>query len=759
MKSVNVLKKIVGVSPILTGCAVGALILAVLAGCSGVADGAKESADAGKGYTVSGKISLGNALPAAVADMLVSPVSDARSATSSLDVEKIAAAENRELAVSATCDDKTVEGTIVQKDGVLTYTLKLPSVGEWTATFRLQATTDSSTEDAKEWVDVLYKQTTITVSESAVTAPNVVLEPTYANNVSGKINLSFKDESERIDAVSYYADGIDITAGGENPFENEAEEFFADGVATITKTVKPNSYQMVFNFNDEAGNTLFSCRENVVVFSGFTTDTWFGEDNHLVKNGDTVEFVITNEMIAKYNAEIVPNTKMVLYSQGNGGDYDYYLADSAYETLGDSVATTESDSIFSYCFDADGNPCILVPPAEPDTPYAVRKIKTDGTAAVFTLPSDVSVSRITVDGATNTMYALDSASATLKVYKFPTLVSGNAGTLSGDDVVSYTFPELPESITGEGSIDYIAVHNGIVYVLFMPAETRYSVTHNYHGQAKIVQFAVADAAGSGNAYTLTATQCEILEPKIWSALELAQDDDVMTINDMLYQDEALYLLVNQCTPRGGETGFNRGGVVRYSLFGHALDVAGWSTETVDWSKNYTYLYISSKFWYDDETNNPVVIKVGALTAGSLMASFDDDGIIHSPKRFVAIRPKKLIIADDGIALYTDRYGITSFKNINRVVTVDLEKFAISDVADADATFEKDTEETALGLVANAYVSGTPSVYEASNTVTPIWTPGMGSVFVHSGDDDSKSLDGMLNYSLEFYITKSLTDEE
>ena len=60
----------------------------------------------------------------------------------------------------------------------------------------------------------------------------------------------------------------------------------------------------------------------------------------------------------------------------------------------------------------------------------------------------------------------------------------------------------------------------------------------------------------------------------------------------------------------------------------------------------------------------------------------------SPARFIAIKPKKLVISDDGLAFYTDALGGLAYKNVDRVVTIDLEKFAIESVKATSAQFER-----------------------------------------------------------------------
>ncbi|MBO4857239.1 MAG: InlB B-repeat-containing protein [Treponema sp.] len=58
--------------------------------------------------------------------------------------------------------------------------------------------------------------------------------------------------------------------------------------------------------------------------------------------------------------------------------------------------------------------------------------------------------------------------------------------------------------------------------------------------------------------------------------------------------------------------------------------------------------------------------------GTIGASFID--YLINPQKFIAIEPKKLIIADDGLFVYDDGYG-NSVRNVNRIVTVDLESLS------------------------------------------------------------------------------------
>ena len=59
--------------------------------------------------------------------------------------------------------------------------------------------------------------------------------------------------------------------------------------------------------------------------------------------------------------------------------------------------------------------------------------------------------------------------------------------------------------------------------------------------------------------------------------------------------------------------------------------------------------------------------------------------LSAPAKVIAVKPKKLVIADDGCAFYTDSECL-KYKNMNRIVTVDLEGFVVESVQTTTAEF-------------------------------------------------------------------------
>ena len=72
-----------------------------------------------------------------------------------------------------------------------------------------------------------------------------------------------------------------------------------------------------------------------------------------------------------------------------------------------------------------------------------------------------------------------------------------------------------------------------------------------------------------------------------------------------------------------------------------------------------------------------------------------------PEKIIAIKPKKLVIADDGRAFYTDNLGTYKYKNVNRIVTVDLESFSITNIKNADCSFDTEYDKD---LMSSHYLS-------------------------------------------------------
>ena len=70
-------------------------------------------------------------------------------------------------------------------------------------------------------------------------------------------------------------------------------------------------------------------------------------------------------------------------------------------------------------------------------------------------------------------------------------------------------------------------------------------------------------------------------------------------------------------------------------------------------------------------------------------SIDDTASLFGPSKVIAIKPKKLVVADEGIFVFTDDDGNPKYKNVNRVVEIDLLNPSNITQHVTSATFYKD----------------------------------------------------------------------
>ena len=181
-------------------------------------------------------------------------------------------------------------------------------------------------------------------------------------------------------------------------------------------------------------------------------------------------------------------------------------------------------------------------------------------------------------------------------------------------------------------------------------------------------------------------------------------DTDITINDIAIIDGNIYLLVEQYNLKSSSGGsvsdgftFDRGFVCRGCMVQvepdtGAIKIVGWyDNQTIPMGKKYkTYgpLYLwkfdSSAGSYTKVKENEIVFKAKSeegmfdtkYSAYNVMSSTEINNYFMVPQRIVAIKPKKLVVLDGGIFLYTDK-DLFYYGNANRLVEVDLKNFAIN----------------------------------------------------------------------------------
>ena len=174
------------------------------------------------------------------------------------------------------------------------------------------------------------------------------------------------------------------------------------------------------------------------------------------------------------------------------------------------------------------------------------------------------------------------------------------------------------------------------------------------------------------------------------------------ITDMLYQDGRLYLLYKEAFswPSSATTIGNRGAVIEVNLFDGSVRNTGLTTSALSNTEYKLQGYYNDSLMYTDEAcTTPYIPSEEKLMNSSVQypkICFPNEGekSFYGPTRFIAVKPKKLVIADEGLAFYTDN-ELLRYKNVNRVVYVDLENFAVEKIVTLDSSVGLSENETSV----------------------------------------------------------------
>ena len=689
------------------------IVLAFFAfmGCSDLADSKNDESKTArsdtKGCLVTGKVS----------------VTSARSASSSLSLDGFSYSVSAIAGTLETLNvNKSVSGTFDTDS--MTYSIFIDEPGDWT--IFVKGRKGSGNNLLSGLVEVAVDDYLTLLTEKT----EIALQPGYSTSESdaGAINLSITDETStgKIKSLSYSATLYDLSTGNDNSLAEKTTVTFEIGTAQINlPSVRPNSYRVTFNFEDESGNTLYKCTESIVVFGGFTTDTWYGEGSHLVKNSDgTIEFKITDELIANYGAEPVPDTQMVLYTAYSniGTDdiitsgYNFYLVDNSSGTLAETPSYTTSNTdtygVNSFCFDKngkiiyffnkDGYPYVYYP----DSNYSPKEFNSGNHTG----------RGITYDRKKDMYYVLGNE-VNACFYELSSGIANASSTTYLPSVSDLTFNDSPLSLVDSPLA--FAVHDGVVYIAYKTTEG----TGLY-----LVCWKLSDASGTS------------LAASVATVVNLGGGNGLNTITDMIYQDGNVYLLAR---------GSYFGTVIRYNtITGTVSSLPFPESFTMGALTGKARVYVEDHgtdvaLYSDSECSKPLtVLYTKAFETIYAPDSTQLSSYLCGPSKFIAIKPKKLVIADDGIAFYTSSDDDLSFKNVNRVVYVDLESFSIVSTSETNASFDKDFDDMKSEQISNAgmdwsnYFSSVTELYNSDATV--YGKDASGSVYTYSKGGDISS---------------------
>lgn len=554
----------------------------------------------------------------------------------------------------------------------------------------------------------------------------ITIKPVEAGE--GKINLEVSLDSsaaEKVNNVKVYFMGPVSPETSDDMVKIDFLNKLMSGIYNKTFPVSGGKAQIVYDnffsgsylaklsFDDAAGNTLYSCEQVINVYPGFTTDTWYG-------SASDGKLTVSDSMINGYGAEIVPNFDKLLlwkhaewneWNEGNNmnGDF-YYLVDenSAGSFIAPTAPSSSEDPAFSdflrsavfytrfmegssgsdfTFFDAEGNSYLLL-----FTSQIGSSIYSTKEGWEFVSDSDLALNEnevidFTIDLKNNVAYSLKGGDFDV-ICRYPNMISSNGANTEKEEIT-----------LGRGNINSFVVYDGKAYALCKENDYIIRVFDTYDEEP--IKPMIKEYSVNLNEF-------------FYDALGTTM------ITDMLYQDGRLYLLYKEAFswPSSATTIGNRGAVIEVNLFDGSVRNTGLTTSALSNTEYKLQGYYNDSLMYTDEAcKTPYIPSDEILTNSNVQCPeicFPNEGekSFYGPTRFIAVKPKKLVIADEGLAFYTDN-ELLRYKNVNRVVYVDLENFAVEKIVTLDSSVGLSENETSV-LISESSVFDAEFSYYTKN---------------------------------------------
>ncbi|MBS7265937.1 MAG: hypothetical protein KIG83_05625 [Treponema sp.] len=660
------------------------LFTLILAGCAGDVDQPLMYSPDNGTYIVNGCISFGEN----------SAALSQRTATSSFSVDGL----SWEIRVYK-IDEKT--------DSEAYKTFKADSDGKFSVTLDGKGKYDFMALLMKDEVVCASGHAELTIVGPVLNQLKITIKPVEAGE--GKINLEVSLDSaaaEKVNNVKVYFMGPVSPETSDDMIKMEFLNKLMSGIYNKTFSVSGGKARIVYDnffsgsylaklsFDDAAGNTLYSCEQVINVYPGFTTDTWYG-------SASDGQLTVSNSMINGYGAEIVPNFDKLLlwkhaeWNEGNNmnGDF-YYLIDenSAGSFIAPTAPSSSEDPAFSdfvdasvfytkfmagdsgsdfTFFDAEGNSYLLLFTSEIYSGiYSTKK------GGIFVSDSDLALNEnevidFTIDLKNNVAYSLKGGDFDV-ICRYPNMISSNGANKDNEEIK-----------LGCGNINSFVVYDGKAYALCKENDYIIRVFDTYDEEEIKPKPMIKEYSVNLN---------EFFTDALGTAM----------ITDMLYQDGRLYLLYKEAFswPSSATTIGNRGAVIEVNLFDGSVRNTGLTTSALSNTEYKLQGYYNDSLMYKDEAcTTPYIPSEKILMNSSVQypkICFPNEGekSFYGPTRFIAVKPKKLVIADEGLAFYTDN-ELLRYKNVNRVVYVDLESFAVEKIVTLDSSVGLSENETSV----------------------------------------------------------------
>ncbi len=425
----------------------------------------------------------------------------------------------------------------------------------------------------------------------------------------------------------------------------------ADGTYTLTASIRGeySDSQTVAVANGNYSGVTFTF-EDVPVGKKIILDLTAKADGNYIWYGNSGKHMVVSG-INNLNVAVGRVSGVLMWKLENHNilTAPYGAYDSPAER-GITFGASDSSQGTPFCFDSDGN--LYVIPSDGPT---VKKydLQLDGT--YVDSKTDISTGQVfnhlAYDSVAGTLYGIGTQTQ-LCYWK------------SGE-----YFKPVQDGTVNAGSYLGLAAHDNVVYTIEPDGEdsdaVQYATVKSYS-----ISIEGSDAGDTAQSASKDVKENSFLLPSFCTSNYTGQ---------MIYQDGALYLLLrrvevsNSVPTEGDSERFSCGALVKINPSTLTLDTSfgtngylGLASERTISGIYNSRPYFSMKLYSPTESN--------------------ESRAFYGPVGFVAVMPKKLVIADAGYALSKRSDDKLLARRKNRVVTVDLETQAFDVASLSDTTF-------------------------------------------------------------------------
>lgn len=274
-----------------------------------------------------------------------------------------------------------------------------------------------------------------------------------------------------------------------------------------------------------------------------------------------------------------------------------------------------------------------------------------------------------------------------------------------EDIGKYSYNNLFET---EAQITCITFHNDYCYTIEKVSDTNTETQYTLkkYNISNISPTATPTADSSKILLTKTTTYDDSTSEETTTFTSLIFDNDNQIANtlknplfsDIQVTDEGIFVLFNDCyydRDRNTQTidANSRGGIIKFD------------NEELQLDTNFGSNGIYGIFGWTNEKHTSYGTNDITYTITSYMPDFQADTQLSSkyfygPRKFLAIKPKKLIFADDGFMFYGTNDNLSG-KDVNQVIEFDIET-AMFDSYNLDQSIDFNKKATQAGSVAASF---------------------------------------------------------